>query len=54
MGLHSNPVERRLGLIRGSWVESAELPDARVLCMLVAPDEPRTAEAFVAVESDEH
>lgn len=48
-----NPIEWRLDLIHNSWVEFGALPDARVLCWLVMPDEVRMVEAFIAVASDE-
>lgn len=48
-----NPIEWRLDLIHNSWVEFSTLPDARVLCWLVLPDEVRMVEAFIAVASDE-
>lgn len=48
-----NPIARRLDLVHNSWVEFAELPDARVLSWLVMPDEVRVVEAFIAVASDE-
>ena len=53
MAARKNPVQRRLDLVHDEWVTFAELPDARVLCWQVAPDEPPMVEAFVAVESDE-
>jgi len=48
-----NPIAWRLDLVHNSWVEFSELPDARVLCWLVMPDEVRMVEAFIAVASDE-
>jgi hypothetical protein len=47
-----NPVEKRLGLVHDEWVEFSALPNARVLCLLVTPDEVPMVDAFVAIESD--
>lgn len=54
MAAKKNPIERRLALVHDSWVEFAELPDARVLCWLITPDEVRMVETFVALENDEN
>lgn len=53
MASRKNPIERRLDKLNDLWVEFAEQPDARVLCLLYAADEPRMVDAFVAMESDE-
>jgi hypothetical protein len=41
-----------MDLVHDEWVSFAELPNARVLCWQVTPDEASMVEAFVAVESD--
>src|SRR5688572_9198103 len=53
MVARKNPIERRLGLVNDEWVTFAELPDARVLCLLATPDEVPMVDTFIAVESDE-
>jgi hypothetical protein len=52
MAAAKNPIQRRLTLVNDEWVEFAELPDARVLCLQVTPDEAPMFDAFVAVESE--
>lgn len=53
MAGRKNPIERRLGELSAQWIDFADLPDARLLCWTVTPDEERMVEAFVAVESDD-
>jgi len=53
MSARKNPIERRLELVHDEWLDFSELPEARVLCLLVTPDEIPMVDAFVAVESHE-
>lgn len=49
----NNPIVERLNQLTDQWIGFAELPDARVLCWQVEPDEHAMIDAFVGVEDDD-
>lgn len=49
----SDPIVSRLDRLHDQWIEFRLLPDARVFRWLLAPDELRMIETFVAMESDD-
>ena len=49
----TNPVTRRIAILREQWGVFRENPDARLLRWRVDPDTAKLVEAFVAMEADE-
>lgn len=49
----TNPIVERLEQLTDQWLGFAEMPDARMLCWQVEPDEHAMIDAFVGVEDDD-
>jgi hypothetical protein len=49
----TNPIVERLEQLTDQWLGFAEMPEARLLCWLVEPDEHAMIDAFVGIEDDD-